>query len=159
MTACVARALDSHKHDGDERLVAAANALEAETAALSLAFGEAHAGLLVASCAGTTRWKNGRFDGVLAHVHPQLSGDLPRVVALARRPDETVTETLERLLAADGATRVPVPGHALVATVTPLRPHPGAPATGLLVEVDALDAASARALTPAQAEKVLTLAP
>ena len=106
--------------------------------------------------AGVTRWKNSRFEEVLAHVHPQLNGDLPRVVALARRPDETLLEALERLLATHEATRVPVPGHGLVATVTPLRPHVGAPATGLLVEVDALDAISASALHPARAERALT---
>jgi hypothetical protein len=150
------RAVRARRARGDELLMAAVSALEAESAALSTAFAEARSGLLLATAAGVTRWKNPRFEEVLAHVHPQLSGDLPRVVALARRPDETLFEALERLLATHEATRVPVPGHGLVATVTPLRPHVGAPATGLLVEVDALDAISASALHPARAERALT---
>jgi hypothetical protein len=149
---------DQHGVLGDAmRLVDAASTLDVCALSIATAAGAAETALLLATPSGATVWKNARLDVALAAISPGLTGDLGRVLALARRPGERSAGALERVLDADSTVRVRLPERNLALALTPLRPIPTAPATGLLVELatisdpDAmsLPAVSARAAAPA----------
>src|SRR6185295_1308571 len=93
-----------------DALVEAARTLDDEAAVLGTALGSARSGFLLCDPAGTTRWKNERFDATLAHLCCDAPGDLARVVALCRRSGESSTEALERLLESGAPARVGITG-------------------------------------------------
>lgn len=136
------------------RLHDAARALDEEAAALTGVVERAWTGLLVVSPAGMTRWKNSRFDEIIAQVAPAPAGDLARALSLFARPKETAAETLERLLGAEAPVRAA--SGTVVAAATVLRPAARQPPTAILVEVDLLDAALLAQMRPLASATTVT---
>jgi hypothetical protein len=135
-------------------LVDASRALEGQVVALHAAAETAGTGLLLATPAGATLWKNGAVDSAMSGVAPEVSSDLARALTLARRPGERLAAAMERVMSSAEPTVVHAPERKLVLTFTPIRPMPGLPATALFVEampeLDAVDAL-APLIAPAQA--------
>ncbi len=128
---------------GGAALIEAAALLDESGATVAAAAAQASTGLALISPAGTTRWKNARFDETLAELTPGAGTDLARVLTLFRRVGEAPLETLQRLITSDGPVRTAIPGddRGLTATVTRT-------GRGLLVEVDELSASALDALSP-----------